>query len=185
MIALLISSHLSSEVVGFFGQSLSLNFHRIMFFSCALGAAVLASVAVAAPASPTATDKADVLAAQATAKSESPVSHVKGKAFDRYVSIWFENTDYDMAANDPNFAFFMKKGITLTNNFAVTHPSEPNYMAAVGGDYFGLDGDPFTAVPGNVSSVVDLLEDKGISWGLYQEDMYVLVYYSPQIKNAY
>ena len=38
-------------------------------------------------------------------------------------------------------------------------------------DYFGLDGDPFTAVPANVSSVVDLLEDKGISWGLYQEDL--------------
>jgi acid phosphatase len=59
----------------------------------------------------------------------------------------------------------------LSNNFAVTHPSEPNYMAAVGGEYFGLDGDPFTAVPQNVSSVVDLLEEKGISWGLYQEDM--------------
>jgi len=38
-------------------------------------------------------------------------------------------------------------------------------------EYFGLDGDPFTTVPGNVSSVVDLLEEKGISWGLYQEDM--------------
>jgi len=35
-------------------------------------------------------------------------------------------------------------------------------------DYFGLNGDPFIAVPKNVSSVVDLLEDKGISWGLYQ-----------------
>ena len=44
-------------------------------------------------------------------------------------------------------------------------------MAAVGGDYFGLDGDPFTAVPSNVSSIVDLLEDKGISWSLYEEDM--------------
>lgn len=70
-----------------------------------------------------------------------------------------------------NFQWFAKQGITLTNNFAVTHPSEPNYMAAVGGDYFGLNGDPFIAVPQNVSSVVDLLEDKGISWGLYQEDM--------------
>jgi hypothetical protein len=38
-----------------------------------------------------------------------------------------------MAAADPNFAFFAKKGITLSNLFAVTHPSEPNYMAAVGG----------------------------------------------------
>jgi acid phosphatase len=70
-----------------------------------------------------------------------------------------------------NFAFFAQKGITLSNNVALTHPSEPNYMAAVGGEYFGLNGDPFTAVPENVSSVVDLLEDKGISWGLYQEDM--------------
>jgi len=131
----------------------------------------LASVANTAPASPTATDPADVYAAQATARTDSPTSHVKGKAFDRYVSIWFENTDYDMAAADPNFQYFAKKGITLTNNFAVTHPSEPNYMAAVGGEYFGLNGDPFTAVPQNVSSVVDLLEDKGISWGLYQEDM--------------
>ncbi|KAL3421338.1 phosphoesterase [Phlyctema vagabunda] len=135
--------------------------------------AVLASVVIAAPATtnPTATSPADVYAAQATAKTNSPTSNVKGKVFDRYVSIWFENTDYDMAAADPNFQFFAKKGITLSNNFAVTHPSEPNYMAAVGGDYFGLNGDPFIAVPENVSSVVDLLEDRGISWGLYQEDM--------------
>ncbi|TAQ85035.1 hypothetical protein B7494_g6640 [Chlorociboria aeruginascens] len=133
--------------------------------------AVLASAVTAAPASPTASDPADVYAAQATAVTKSPTSHVRGKVFDRYVSIWFENTDYDMAAGDPNFAFFATKGITLSNLVAVTHPSEPNYMAAVGGDYFGLDGDPFTAVPQNISSVVDLLDDKGISWGLYQEDM--------------
>ena len=61
-------------------------------------AATLASVAIAA--SPTATDASDVYAAQATALTESPTSNVKGKAFDRYVSIWFENTDYDMAAAD-------------------------------------------------------------------------------------
>jgi acid phosphatase len=70
-----------------------------------------------------------------------------------------------------NFQFFAKKGITLTNINSVTHPSEPNYMSVVGGDYFCLDGDPFTAVPENVSTVVDLLEDKGISWSIYQEDM--------------
>jgi hypothetical protein len=38
-------------------------------------------------------------------------------------------------------------------------------------DYFGLDGDAFNQVPQNVSTVIDLLEDKGISWGMYQEDM--------------
>lgn len=97
-----------------------------MRFSSTFVAIGLASVATAAPASPTATDAADVYAAQATAKSESPVSKVPGKAFDRYVSIWFENTDYDMAAGDPNFQFFMEKGVTLSQNFALTHPSEPN-----------------------------------------------------------
>jgi acid phosphatase len=119
-----------------------------MRFSTSAFVASLASVAIAAPAttaaSPTATDAADVYAAQATAKTESPTSHVKGKAFDRYVSIWFENTDYDLAAADPNFAFFAKKGITLENLFSVTHPSEPNYMAVVGG-YVGPKG--IRAVP--------------------------------------
>jgi acid phosphatase len=44
-------------------------------------------------------------------------------------------------------------------------------MAHINRDYFGLDGDAFNTVPQNVSTVIDLLEDKGISWGLYQEDM--------------
>jgi acid phosphatase len=38
-------------------------------------------------------------------------------------------------------------------------------------DYFGLDSDPFTQVPQNISTVADLLEDRGISWGAYQEDL--------------
>ncbi len=52
------------------------------------------------PASPTATDVADVYAAQATALTLSPTSNVKGAAFDRYVSIWFENTDFETAQAD-------------------------------------------------------------------------------------
>lgn len=71
-----------------------------MRFSSTIGVLAISSLAVATPVSPTATDVADVLAAQATAKSLSPTSKVKGKVFDRYVSIWFENTDYDLAAAD-------------------------------------------------------------------------------------
>jgi acid phosphatase len=67
-----------------------------MFYSTTFAVVSLLSAAIAAPASPTATDTADVYAAQATARTASPTSHVKGKAFDRYVSIWFENTDYDV-----------------------------------------------------------------------------------------
>ncbi|KAI1170068.1 acid phosphatase phoa [Nemania sp. FL0916] len=118
----------------------------------------------------TATGTAEVAAAAATAKTESPTSHVKGKAFDRFVVIWLENTDYDMAINDPNLARIAKKGITLNNHHAVTHPSQPNYIAAVGGDYFGMQNDDFSQVDKNVSTIIDLLEHKGISWAHYQED---------------
>ncbi|MBO8584248.1 hypothetical protein INO15_14075, partial [Staphylococcus aureus] len=58
-------------------------------------------------------------AAAATAKTSSPTSHVKGKAFDRFVVVYFENQNYDKADGDPNFTFFAKKGIKLTNYFGV------------------------------------------------------------------
>jgi hypothetical protein len=48
----------------------------------------------------TATGTADVAAAAATAKTSSPTSFVKGKAFDRFAVIWLENTDYDKAIGD-------------------------------------------------------------------------------------
>jgi acid phosphatase len=64
-----------------------------MYFSAAVVAA-LASVAAALPPAPsaptptaTASDPADVYKAQATALTESPTSKVKGRVFDRYVSI--------------------------------------------------------------------------------------------------
>jgi acid phosphatase len=78
--------------------------------------------------------------------------------------------DYDKAAADPNFQFLAKQAITLTNYNAVTHPSQPNYAAVVAGDIFGMDNDDFIAVGNNISTVVDLLDTKGISWAEYQED---------------
>lgn len=44
-------------------------------------------------------------------------------------------------------------------------------MAAIGGDYFGMENDDFWRAPRNISTVIDLLDTKGISWGHYQEDM--------------
>ncbi|KAL1656719.1 hypothetical protein SLS61_000515 [Didymella pomorum] len=108
-----------------------------------------------------------LLATQGLAKKD----WVKGKAFDRIAIIWLENTDYDLAIGDPNLAALAKKGISLTNKFAVTHPSMPNYAAAVSGDYYGINHDNMVNIPSNISTVVDLLEDKGVSWGEYQEDM--------------
>lgn len=63
------------------------------------------------------------------------------------------------------------QGILLTNYYAVTHPSEPNYAAAVAGDHFGLENDDFIRFPANISTVVDLLDSKSISWGEYMEHL--------------
>ncbi|KNZ78730.1 Acid phosphatase, partial [Termitomyces sp. J132] len=96
---------------------------------------------------------------------------VKGKVLDRIIHIWLENTDFDTALADPNLHALARQGLVLRNYFAVTHPSQPNYVASVGGDYFGIDSDNLFNLPSNVSSIADLLDDKGISWGEYQEAM--------------
>jgi hypothetical protein len=48
----------------------------------------------------TSTAASAVEAARATALTLSPTSSVKGKTFHRFVSIWLENQDYDIAAAD-------------------------------------------------------------------------------------
>jgi acid phosphatase len=77
--------------------------------------------------------------------------------------------DYQTVADDANFAAIAKEGILLTNYFATTHPSQPNYVASASGDTFGMDNDNFHQIPANVSTIADLFDTKGISWGQYQE----------------
>ncbi|GMM45657.1 hypothetical protein DAPK24_022320 [Pichia kluyveri] len=113
----------------------------------------------------------EIAVSAASAKTLQWTSDIKGKKFDRFVVIWLENTDFDQAAEQPDMAWVASHGITLTNYWAVTHPSEPNYMSSVGGDYFALDDDRFTSLPKNVSTLADLLDDKGISFGSYQEHL--------------
>ncbi|KAJ5550603.1 Phosphoesterase [Penicillium sp. DV-2018c] len=115
--------------------------------------------------------QAEIDAARAKALPYSPVSNVKGLAFDRFVNIWIENTDFETTASDPNMSKLAKEGILLENYFAVTHPSEPNYCMSAGGDAFGMDNDEYNTVPANVSTIADLFDTKHIAWGEYQEDM--------------
>ena len=47
------------------------------------------------------------------------------------------------AASSPVFQNLSKEGLLLDSFYALTHPSEPNYIAAVGGDFFGAGDDDF------------------------------------------
>ncbi|KAJ2902505.1 phosphoesterase family-domain-containing protein [Zalerion maritima] len=117
------------------------------------------------------TDAEFVAQAAATALTLSPTSSVSGKTFDRFVQVFLENQDFDIAAGDPSLAELSARGIVLDNYWAITHPSQPNYVAAVGGSTHGVLLDSFYRIDEDTSTIVDLLDDAGISWGLYQEDM--------------
>lgn len=119
----------------------------------------------------TATATASVAAAQATALTLSPTSNVAGKTFDRFVQIFLENQDFDIAAGDPNLASLGKQGIILDNYYSVTHPSQPNYIAAVGASTHGILLDLPYRIGSDVKTIVDLLEAANVSWSVYGEDM--------------
>ncbi|KAJ7848900.1 hypothetical protein B0H13DRAFT_2674906 [Mycena leptocephala] len=74
-------------------------------------------------------------------------------------------------ASTPIFESLAEQGILLTNYTAVTYPSESNYVAVMGVGFFGMHDDNMYHLLFNISTVVDLLEDKHVSWATYQENM--------------
>lgn len=97
--------------------------------------------------------------------------YVSGKAFDRIIQIWLENTDYQDAATLSQFQSLQEQGLLLDSYYGVTHPSEPNYLASVYGDFFGLYEDTYNYVPDNITSMFDVMDEGQISWACYQENM--------------
>lgn len=119
----------------------------------------------------TATAASDVAAAAATALTLHPTSNVQGQTFNRYVQIFLENQDYDIADGDPNIAYLATLGVKLDNYWSITHPSQPNYVAALGADINGVLLDSTTMIDESVETMIDLLEAGGVSWSIYGEDM--------------
>src|SRR5690349_21247063 len=92
---------------------------------------------------------------------------VVGNSFQQWGTLIFENTNFADAEADPNFQALQSIGHNrlLTNYFAITHPSLPNYIAAVAGTTFGIkdDKDPrHHNLTG--ASIFDRLDAAGISW---------------------
>ncbi|KAH7231129.1 phosphoesterase family-domain-containing protein [Fusarium tricinctum] len=107
---------------------------------------------------------------QATIPRAIEESNVPGVGFSRMFQIWLENVNFDTAAGNKDMRWLADKGVLLENYYAVAHPSQPNYVAAMGGDTFGLQNDRYHRIPANVSTVIELLDTKQISWAEYQEN---------------
>lgn len=91
-----------------------------------------------------------------------------GRNFDRAIFVIFENTNYSSAIQQPFFKQLADQGAHFSNFFALTHPSQGNYIALTSGDLNGVTNDSPHDV--DVDNVVDLLEAKGLSWKVYAEN---------------
>ena len=101
--------------------------------------------------------------------------------FEHIVTIVFENKEFGTvigSAHMPYFNAMAKSHTLLTQHYAVTHPSLPNYLALISGDTFGLD---FACTKCLYDSVTlpDLIEASGRTWKTYQEDMPSACYEGP------
>lgn len=138
--------------------------------SLPIALSVLSTLSVITAQSPpilSASEEAIFAAFVNTNKPDAP----KGKVFKYFVQVWLENQDYSTINNISYYQAVAKNGITLTNFNAITHPSEPNYVASVAGTNFGITNDDYYNVPVGESNIFDLLEAKGLTWKSYNEDI--------------
>jgi Phosphoesterase family len=105
--------------------------------------------------------------------SNAQNSPPKGKAFQQWGFLIFENADYSDAVANPTFQkiYNNKNNRLLSQYNALAHPSLPNYLATIAGTTFGItDDDPPPAHVFSDSTILDLLDTKGVSWKVYAED---------------
>ncbi len=90
-------------------------------------------------------------------------------AFDSVFIIMFENENASTVLQNAYFADKAGQGVLLTEYRGVTHPSQPNYLATIAGDFFGWASDECTDL--DDTTIVDLLESKQVDWMAYMEDL--------------
>jgi phospholipase C len=92
------------------------------------------------------------------------------KKFQHVFVIMMENTGYNSLignANAPWINAAARKYGLATNYFGVTHPSQPNYIAATSGSTNGVANDNDTTI--NVPNIVDQLEKHDKTWKAYMQ----------------
>jgi acid phosphatase len=85
--------------------------------------------------------------------------------------IVLENQDYSKVNAAEYFnSYLPSHGTVFTHFLGNYHDSYPNYLAMVGGDYFGTDNDRQENLSKDYRTVAHLLDARGLSWAQYAED---------------
>ena len=85
----------------------------------------------------------------------------------RVMIVVLENSDYAEALAQPFLAQLAREGALLRAFFAVSHPSQPNYVAMTSGALHGVSSNDSVTL--DVRHVGDLLEARGRTWKVYAE----------------
>ena len=89
------------------------------------------------------------------------------------VLVVFENESYGAVIGSkqaPTFNALARRYSLLTQSYAVSHPSLPNYLALVSGSTFGIRSDCTTCRVGG-RSLANTLDAAGLSWNAYEEGL--------------
>jgi hypothetical protein len=124
-----------------------------------LGWAVISGIAAGCSASP------PLALPSAQAGAIPKLSHV--------LIVIIENKEFGEVVGNrrmPNFNRWADQYALLTRYHAITHPSLPNYLALVSGDFFGIQSDCVDCFV-DAPSLPDLLEASGRSWKAYVEGL--------------
>ena len=133
---------------------------RLVSFASVAGLVVLALAALVAPG---------LISASAAG---SPSNRSDLKNYQHVFVIMMENTGYDTLIGNPNAPWINMAASTYglaTNYYGVTHPSQPNYIAATSGSTNGVADDNDTTI--NVPNIVDQLEAHGKTWKAYMQSL--------------
>ena len=94
------------------------------------------------------------------------------KNFQHVFVIMMENTGFDSLIGNPNAPFINSVAATnglATNYFGVSHPSQPNYIAATSGALNGVTNDNDITI--DVPNIVDQIESSGRTWKGYMQSL--------------
>ena len=124
--------------------------------------------------------------------SAADTTHAAIPHYQHIVEIMMENTSYGTIIGNPsapNINALANQYGLATDYFGVTHPSEPNYVANIGGSFFGIqDDNQFYCTPAmastdshctgttvnhtvNAQSLADQLTAAGMTWKGYFQNL--------------
>jgi phospholipase C len=93
--------------------------------------------------------------------------------FKHIVVIFFENHEFGSVIGNramPNYNQYADGSTLLTQYYAITHPSLPNYLAVFGGDTFGISSNCSKCFV-SAANLADQIEASGRTWRAYFQDM--------------